>query len=46
MNIIVADDHAVVRSGLRLLLEGQKDWTVVGDAADGTEAFYCWKNIQ
>ncbi|MFD2308222.1 response regulator [Enterococcus termitis] len=39
MNIIVADDHAVVRSGLRLLLEGQKDWTVVGDAADGTEAF-------
>ena len=39
MNIIIADDHAVVRSGLRLLLESQKDWTVVGDAADGTEAF-------
>lgn len=39
MNIIIADDHAVVRSGLRLLLENQKDITVVGDAADGTEAF-------
>ncbi|GGC88793.1 response regulator transcription factor [Enterococcus wangshanyuanii] len=39
MNIIIADDHAVVRSGLRLLLENQENWTVVGDAADGTEAF-------
>ncbi|OTN89365.1 hypothetical protein A5819_001857 [Enterococcus sp. 7E2_DIV0204] len=39
MNIIIADDHAVVRSGLRLLLESQKNITVVGDAADGTEAF-------
>lgn len=39
MNIIIADDHAVVRSGLRLLLESQKGITVVGDAADGTEAF-------
>ncbi|MEI5989725.1 hypothetical protein A5881_001218 [Enterococcus termitis] len=39
MNIIIADDHAVVRSGLRLLLESQEDITVVGDAADGTEAF-------
>ncbi|MEI5993445.1 response regulator [Candidatus Enterococcus mansonii] len=39
MNIIIADDHAVVRSGLRLLIEGQKELTVVGDAADGTEAF-------
>ncbi|MBO0441883.1 response regulator transcription factor [Candidatus Enterococcus ikei] len=39
MNIIIADDHAVVRSGLRLLLESQKDITVIGDAADGTEAF-------
>lgn len=39
MKIIIADDHAVVRSGLRLLLDGQKDISVVGDAADGTEAF-------
>ncbi|MCA5013987.1 MULTISPECIES: response regulator transcription factor [unclassified Enterococcus] len=39
MNIIIADDHAVVRSGLRLLLEGHENITVVGDAADGTEAF-------
>lgn len=39
MNILIADDHAVVRSGLRLLLEKQKAITVVGDAADGTETF-------
>lgn len=39
MNIVIADDHAVVRSGLRLLLESDPSIHVVGDAADGTEAF-------
>ncbi|MBL1228848.1 response regulator transcription factor [Enterococcus sp. BWB1-3] len=39
MNIIIADDHAVVRSGLRLLLESDPEIQVVGDAADGTETF-------
>jgi DNA-binding NarL/FixJ family response regulator len=33
--ILIADDHAVVRHGLRLLIESQSDMTVVGDAADG-----------
>lgn len=33
----LADDHAVVRDGLRLLLEAQRDITVVGEAADGRE---------
>jgi DNA-binding NarL/FixJ family response regulator len=40
MNITVflADDHAVVRDGLKLLLESQADIKVVGDAADGRTA--------
>jgi DNA-binding NarL/FixJ family response regulator len=35
---MLADDHAVLRAGLRLLLEGQPDMTVVGEAADGADA--------
>ncbi len=38
MRILLADDHAVVRRGLRGVLEGHADWTVVGEAADGREA--------
>ncbi|NIO41490.1 MAG: response regulator [Burkholderiales bacterium] len=39
MNITVflADDHAVVRDGLRFLLEAQPDIRVIGDAANGRE---------
>ncbi len=38
VTVFLADDHAVVRDGLRLLLETQPDIAVVGDAADGREA--------
>jgi DNA-binding NarL/FixJ family response regulator len=38
IRIVLADDHTVVRKGLRLLLENQPDFTVVADAADGREA--------
>jgi len=38
VRIILADDHAVMRSGLRLLLERVADFEVVGEAADGREA--------
>ena len=34
ISIVVVDDHAVVRSGLRLLLEAEKDMKVVGDAGN------------
>ena len=33
--ILIADDHAVVRRGIRLLLESQPDMEVVGEARDG-----------
>jgi DNA-binding NarL/FixJ family response regulator len=36
--ILLADDHAVVRNGLRLVLDGQPDLTVVAEAGDGQEA--------
>lgn len=36
--ILLADDHAVLRSGLRLLLNSQADLEVVGEAASGLEA--------
>jgi len=38
LRIILADDHAVVRKGLRYLLEGQANHTVAGEAGDGREA--------
>lgn len=38
IRILLADDHTVMRRGLRLLLEGQPDFTVVAEAADGSEA--------
>lgn len=38
IRILVADDHAVVRQGLRLFLDLQPDLTVVGEASDGAEA--------
>jgi DNA-binding NarL/FixJ family response regulator len=38
MRVLIADDHGIVRSGLRLLLERQDDIEVVGEAADGVEA--------
>src|SRR5215510_9323183 len=36
--ILIADDHDVVRSGLRKILESQPTWEVVDEASDGKEA--------
>jgi two-component system, NarL family, response regulator NreC len=38
IRIVLADDHKLMRSGLRVLLEQQPDLTVVGEASDGREA--------
>jgi DNA-binding NarL/FixJ family response regulator len=37
-NILLADDHAVVRQGLRLVLENEPDLVVCAEASDGLEA--------
>jgi len=39
MRILIADDHGIVRGGLRLLIERQADMQVVAEAADGVDAF-------
>lgn len=36
--ILLADDHAIVRDGLKALLKSEADFEVVGEAADGLEA--------
>lgn len=38
IRLLLADDHAVVRSGLRLLLEAQPDMAIIGEAEDGEGA--------
>ncbi len=38
IRILLADDHTIIRSGLRLLLEKEADWKVVAEAGDGREA--------
>ncbi len=38
IRILVADDHGIVRKGLRFLLDRQPDMEVVGEASDGREA--------
>jgi len=38
VRILIADDHPVVRQGLKSLLREHPDWVVVAEAADGQEA--------
>lgn len=38
ITVLIADDHAAIRSGLRLLLQNADDITVVGEAGDGATA--------
>ena len=38
IRILIADDHSVVRKGIRMLLEDEPDIQIVGEAADGDEA--------
>jgi DNA-binding NarL/FixJ family response regulator len=38
ISVLIVDDHAIVREGLRNLLEEQPDITVIGEASDGMDA--------
>jgi DNA-binding NarL/FixJ family response regulator len=38
VRLLIADDHPIFREGLRLLLETEADFKVVGEAADGAQA--------
>ena len=46
VKLLLADDHSVVRDGLRLILEAQPDIDVVGEAADGRTAFRQAKKLR
>ena len=38
IRVVVADDHAIFREGLRKLLDGDEDITIVGEASNGNDA--------
>jgi DNA-binding NarL/FixJ family response regulator len=45
LKLLLADDHEVVRQGLRSMLEAQRDCQVVGEAADGRQAVALAKEL-
>ncbi len=46
IRILIADDHSVIRAGLRTILSAQPDLEIVGEAADGNEALRLAKELQ
>lgn len=46
IRVLIADDHAVVRQGLRAFLEAQSDIEVVGEANDGSDAVRLASELQ
>lgn len=46
LRILVADDHTLVRQGLRKILESQPGWVVVGEAGDGRDAVQQTMDLQ
>jgi DNA-binding NarL/FixJ family response regulator/HPt (histidine-containing phosphotransfer) domain-containing protein len=46
VRILIADDHPVVRFGVRRMLESQRNYLVVGEAADGKEAIREMREMQ
>jgi two-component system invasion response regulator UvrY len=46
INILLVDDHAIVREGYRALLAKQTGLAVIAEAADGQQAYQCFKDYQ
>jgi two-component system, NarL family, response regulator NreC len=46
IRILLADDHSLIRRGLRLVLEQQEGFQVVGEAADGREAVRMTESLE
>src|SRR5216110_3241586 len=46
ITVLLADDHTVVRQGLRALLETEEDMTVAGEAENGRQAVQMAKRLQ
>lgn len=46
IRVFLADDHAIVRDGLRMLLEAQRDIEVIGEASNGRQTVHQVKQLQ
>jgi NarL family two-component system response regulator YdfI len=46
IKILIADDHLIIRQGLRLILETENDFELIGEASDGDEAVSLCKKIK
>lgn len=46
ISVLIADDHTIVRSGVRMLLEAESDIRVVGEALNGREALELTESLQ
>lgn len=46
IKILIADDHLIIRQGLRLILETENDFELVGEASDGAEAIELCKKLK
>ena len=46
LRVLIADDHTIVRSGVRLLLETESEILVVGEALNGEEALTMAESLQ
>jgi len=46
INVLVADDHAIVREGLRAIIDAKPDMQLVGEASNGIEAVALAKKLQ
>jgi DNA-binding NarL/FixJ family response regulator len=46
IRVLIADDHVLLRAGLRALLNGTDDFEVVGEASDGAEAQHLIKSLR
>ncbi|MEO5977011.1 MAG: response regulator transcription factor [Chryseolinea sp.] len=46
INVVLADDHVLVRNGIKAMLESEADIAVVGEAGDGREALEAAKNFK
>ena len=45
IRIVIADDHAVVREGLKAILSFEGDFSIVGEAANGVDAVRCAREL-
>ncbi len=46
INIVIADDHSVLRQGLKLLFAQEPDFNVIGEAEDGLQALELVKTLE